>query len=942
MPIHVLLGKTRWQRRKSLPATLLSSVDDTGRPNFLYLTDTHRKASLVERQFVDRRPKPVFAPTTAVASALWRDLWLRHGDGRAILSRRALDALARRMFREGEYSWLSQCGPPERVAPAVSGLLLRLDEQVGGRLELPTEAKRAVEALRSLASTLPHHILPGAAMRGVLNCLGAPSPALSRWLRRAGTLIVDDILSPSPLATQLLLTLCRAVHGVGQNAVLAFETGRDLGGREAGLFFEYEDVDDIAFNLKPFASTRNFRRAVFEELVATGEANIRLAGVHGITDVEPWTPILGEGPSSLSDRIYTPGTPTPVPHGLQLTLADDPEDEVRCIARAVKSRLLAGAEPPDCLVALPDLGRYAELVRHVFTDHGIPYTLWAGDRLAWQPCARSLLEAADALEGHFGVSDWADTLAQFPRRGAAEAALELVLRQIARELAPLPGPFAASELAFELAQAVERGAYHAQPPSVGSVAVVGLLELRGLTPKHTWLGGLVRGSFPRPEADSWIVDARTRRRMAWHSPLQEARFLFCSLLRNFESDPSMQTLSLSWPATNGTTAATPSTVLVDLLDVPLAEGTVGSECVASPNRDGVWSHHDVVRRASDPVWRELLSDREQAHAQQQELVANERLASSFGAYDGLISPPPALPRAISVTALETYLACPQRYLYSRLFQIETPIEEGPELDARERGTRLHAILERFLTERSLEPVWSDETADAAAKHLHGIAQEALADLEEGPWRDHLLQTWLRGLLDDGPAGLLRAWLDDERNGARLFPEQVETRLPDLQVGPVRLRGVVDRVDKLMGGGRLITDYKTGRPPTAERVARGLALQPVAYAAALAGDQPVAFSYYGLRRADQVARSGWVGDAVALDRLLPPAARRLVLSESGRGRILDHAAAAAHRASRGVFHPTTATPAQAGCSTCPYRKACRVDPARAHRIEGDIQRPLDLP
>ena len=88
----------------------------------------------------------------------------------------------------------------------------------------------------------------------MLRKLDNPPPALTEWLRTTHSVVLDDILMPSPLRRALLVALCRAWQSVGTHVVVSFETGRDLGGREAGLFFGYDDVDAVAYPLKPFAA----------------------------------------------------------------------------------------------------------------------------------------------------------------------------------------------------------------------------------------------------------------------------------------------------------------------------------------------------------------------------------------------------------------------------------------------------------------------------------------------------------------------------------------------------------------------------------------------------------------------------------------------------------------------------------------------------------------
>jgi ATP-dependent helicase/nuclease subunit B len=263
---------------------------------------------------------------------------------------------------------------------------------------------------------------------------------------------------------------------------------------------------------------------------------------------------------------------------------------------------------------------------------------------------------------------------------------------------------------------------------------------------------------------------------------------------------------------------------------------------------------------------------------------------------------------------------------------------------------VHTILERFYRERGLEPVQGlDGAARAeAAALLHRVATEVFDGLVaeaglESAWLDHERDRWTCGLLDARPAGLLAAWLAAEIDSpVRLVPVDVESAVAELALGSVRVHGRVDRIDRVAGG-LLVTDYKTGRAPSASLVARGLSLQPVAYAAAvadLAPGTPVATVFQELVRPDAIARRGWTGDPRLLERLPVGRTKTLPLEAADRGRLLDHAARAVTRLGQGRFHTTLAEPDEAGCSYCEFRHVCRTDPGRAaHVIGDDLVRPI---
>jgi RecB family exonuclease len=289
-----------------------------------------------------------------------------------------------------------------------------------------------------------------------------------------------------------------------------------------------------------------------------------------------------------------------------------------------------------------------------------------------------------------------------------------------------------------------------------------------------------------------------------------------------------------------------------------------------------------------------------------------------------------------VSALETYAACPARYWYTHVLRLAPPDDAAPELEPRRRGIALHAILERFLRERDLRPLHGEPDPEGARRALHAVAVAELDRVEAGGGFDPVFQRyarlrWLAGLQDQRPAGILRVWLDTEIAGAGVVPVAVEQEVHGLELGGVPIRGIVDRVDRLPGGAHLVTDYKTGAPPPRAKIEAGLALQPVAYAEMVARQtgQPVAAAFLSLRRADQVRRTSFVGESAALDAACTPAERRravLVEADERRTR-LDRAGEAVTALVAGRFPPSPHPPELAGCPTCPYRRICRVDPAR---------------
>lgn len=410
--VQILLGKTRVRRRRAIARNAYSGLDVHGRPNFLYVTDTVRKKRTVEAEFLQYRDGAAFLPAVVTLTSLLEEFVRRHGDGRAPWSQGAVAFVAERLLAAGGWPWLGALGDPARVGADLAALFVSWDEAgrptLSGRAELPRFLDTLGGRLRDDTARIP----TGDALRLLGTRLLRPPAPLAQWLRAHHTVVIDDVLHPSPLRRELLVQLARGWAGMGAHVVFAFESGRDLGGAEAGRFFEYAEDDAVAFPLRPFLATRALRRALFSSLVAEGgEAQLLVAGRDTLREVEPWDEPGEPEPADLADRLYA-GEPGPIElGGVRLRRWSDPAAEVRGIGHEVKARLLAGDTPSSLWVAFPGLPAYAPLVRRIFAELGVPFEISRGRPARSRPAAGPLLVAARAASEGFPLADLLAALA---------------------------------------------------------------------------------------------------------------------------------------------------------------------------------------------------------------------------------------------------------------------------------------------------------------------------------------------------------------------------------------------------------------------------------------------------------------------------------------------------------------------------------------------------
>ena len=183
------------------------------------------------------------------------------------------------------------------------------------------------------------------------------------------------------------------------------------------------------------------------------------------------------------------------------------------------------------------------------------------------------------------------------------------------------------------------------------------------------------------------------------------------------------------------------------------------------------------------------------------------------------------PRRLSVTEIETLVRDPYAIYAKKVLGLKPLDPLGRPPDYADRGTLIHAVLERFV--RDTKAGLPD--AEAAAAALLAAADTVLHDTL--PWPD-LRRIW--------KARIARAagwFLTGERARRQAGqPEGFEVKGEMTLAapgGPFTLRARADRIDLLSGGGAAVFDYKTGTPPTPKQIASGFSQQLHLQAAILA-------------------------------------------------------------------------------------------------------------
>jgi len=201
--------------------------------------------------------------------------------------------------------------------------------------------------------------------------------------------------------------------------------------------------------------------------------------------------------------------------------------------------------------------------------------------------------------------------------------------------------------------------------------------------------------------------------------------------------------------------------------------------------------------------------------------------------------------SLSASDLDLYLTCPLKYKFARVFGIP----QEPTINQR-FGILIHNVLERFHKE-------------AAAGEEDTL--ERLMDLFEAGWRrtgfgssDDELQ------FRDRAREAMRLYWERERDSEG-EPVWLERKF-DMRIGEHHVRGRVDRVDRLPGGGHELIDYKTGERKSEADLENDLQLALYRIAAREAwGIEAEAGSYYYVLDGDKVAAPVRADDAERVER-----------------------------------------------------------------------------
>jgi RecB family exonuclease len=412
--------------------------------------------------------------------------------------------------------------------------------------------------------------------------------------------------------------------------------------------------------------------------------------------------------------------------------------------------------------------------------------------------------------------------------------------------------------------------------------------------------GLVDGEWPERPRRNIFYSPGLLRALGWPSErdwLSAARARFVDLLASSNDRVRVSTITLDDEA-----LVEPSPFLDEVARAGLAI------VVQDAPQGGRLLIEDAL--SIDPVVADRLEPETRAWAE----LRLARSSSTDAAFHGQTGAVPARPW--SVSAIETYLECPFKFLARHVLHLEDEPDDEEVMDPRRQGAFVHKVFERFfhrwqahgrrqITVDSLDEaraLFEDEvehslgdlpsSAEASLERTRLLGSPAAAGLGEAVFR----------MEAERPLGVVGRLLEERLEGAFLFRTAAGSRT-------IVLKGKADRIDLLADGTFRLIDYKLGRPPN-----RARALQLPIYG--LCAEQ---------RLRGHQGRDWALGEAAYVafkgpKRLIP------LFTAGERDRVLGEAqerlVAAIDRIARGEFPPQPDDVYR--CQTCSYAAVCRTD------------------
>lgn len=482
------------------------------------------------------------------------------------------------------------------------------------------------------------------------------------------------------------------------------------------------------------------------------------------------------------------------------------------------------------------------------------------------------------------------------------------------ELDPMSevGPVGLSEVRRVLEERLAFLRTEPQGKRYGKVLVASIEEAAGRSFDTVFLPGLAEGLFPRHAAEDPLLLDEHRAELETAMPDRQHRVECERLLLRIAVGAAERQVVVSYPTVDTLQgrARVPSFYALDVLrasegrlpdlEVLRRHAAAGTDSLLgwpAPNDpllaideaefDVAYLEPLLMKPRDDIRGRARFLLQTNEHLERSLRVRWQRWHPKLSPADGIVDPDPAtlqvlqtqrlVNRTYSPTALQSYAACPYRFLLYAIHRLR-PRQEAvalQQMDPLTRGSLFHEVQYRLhvtLRKKGLLPVSMDNREQVAALADEVLAQEAsryeeeLAPAIPRVWRDEIesIGTDLRGWIHD-VAERRDPWVPTFFEfsfglGQEPGRDPLSRREEAVVVNGYRLRGSIDLVE--YNAARQVwrvTDHKTGRAPRERFLVtrHGEVLQPLLYALAaehhLGGAVETGRLYYCTRRGEYQTR-----------------------------------------------------------------------------------------
>ena len=772
----------------------------------------------------------------------------------------------------------------------------------------------AARAARRARRTMLDHGIP---LRALDEVGDEESRRLSRWIARfdaecraLGALASDELLERAPAPAEPLAWIESPAWRPAARRWLAQHAGAPIAppAVERGTVLRCDAPSpdaELATAAAWFAAQRA-RRPAFRAWVLIGDLDARRAQVEDAFDaaLAPWRFDLADRGAAAP---YAVAGGTPLAGYPRVAAALDWVDAV--VSPTLRfDRFSALLRAPEAVVTAAAARAAARLdaeLRRV-APFEAPLRAWldlaervaARAGLAADGPLRRLAAASEAVGPSAGaapISRWvAGWTRAFERAlwsgrahwSSAEYQSVERLRELLARLAAADevfGPVTAGAAARALARAARDERFQPQT-GIPPIWVSGTIGDPWLPYDALWIAGLTRDAWPAPVDPIPLLPVALQRRFGVEAASLAAR------------EAAAADLLARW----GRRAA------VAVYSIAPGEGGLPVEPSPLLPRGDRFAADAVAH----PLWQ----------AQAASAPALERVADARG---------PALDPAECTTGVATLRAqsrCPFRGFAEGRLRGEALRLPAPGFDPAERGTMVHAALER---------IWRTLGGSAALAALPGadrsrlIARAVEEALERAAARRDPGARW-RARERARTEALLARWLDLEAARTPFVVERLESSPRTVRHGGLEFACRLDRVDRLADGARVLIDYKTNVASADWRGDRPDNPQLPLYAG-LAGDALVAVAYAQVNASE----CRFVAEAER-DGVLSPAQKRTSLEGAAnfaelRGRWNERLERLAGAFARG---DAAIDPAPNACAHCALPSLCRI----ADRDTGDDDAP----